>query len=170
MTIVWRHCLCFFRQHVRSLAFSLASPSWKIKRMLHFVLFFVEVNASKAVRLSCTLDSLYHCFRAASVFGQSRNRCVGKLRTAAVWSFLVRFTKTKHARLDQDTIFPTIYWVWRSTEKWRRSARSKLPAGIGTVIDRPVPERKLRSFLGFSASPQRPRKWPQVKSPLHLKV
>ena len=38
--------------------FSLASPSWKIKRMLHFVSFFVHVNASKAVRLSCTLDSL----------------------------------------------------------------------------------------------------------------
>ena len=34
----------------------------------------------------------------------------------------------------------------------------KLPAGIGTVIDRPVPERKPRSFLGFSASPPRPTK------------
>ena len=34
---------------------------------------------------------------------------------------------------------------------------------------RPVPERKLRSYLGFSASSRRPRKWPQVKSPLHLK-
>ena len=50
--------LMFLRQHVRSLAFSLALPSWKIRRMLHFVLFFVEVNPSKAVRLSCTLDSL----------------------------------------------------------------------------------------------------------------
>ena len=46
--------------------------------------------------------------RAASVFGQSRNRCVGKFRTAAVRPFLVRFTKTKHARFDQDKIFPTI--------------------------------------------------------------
>ena len=27
--------------------------------MLHFVSFFVQVNASKAVRLSCTLDSVH---------------------------------------------------------------------------------------------------------------
>ena len=50
-------------------------------------------------------------------------------------------------------------WVWKSTEKWRRSARSKLPAGIGWVIDWPVTKRKLRLFLGFSASPRRPRNY-----------
>ena len=132
---------------MRSLAFSLALPSWKIKRMLHFFSFFVHVNASKAVRMSCTLDSLWDCCRAASDYGQARNRCVGKLRTAAVRPFLVRFTKPKHPRLDQDKIFPTIYWVLKSTEKWRRSARSKLPAGIGTVLDRPVPERAQATLI-----------------------
>ena len=78
------------------------------------------------------------------MFGQTRNRCVGKRRTAAVQLFLVLFTNTKYARLDQDKIFPLIYWVRKSTEKRRRSARSSLPAGIGTVIDRPVTERKQR--------------------------
>ena len=42
-----------------------------------------------------------------------------------------------------------IPWVWKSTETWRRSARSKLPARIGSVIDR----RSLNaSYTDFWAS------------------
>ena len=77
-----------------------------------------------------TLQCLWRC-RAASVFDQSWNRCVGKLRANAVQPFLARFTKAKYARLEQETIFPAISSVWKSTKKWRCSARLKLLAETG---------------------------------------
>ena len=55
-----------------------------------------------------TLQCLWRC-RAASVFDQSRNRSVGKLRADAVWLFLARFTKAKYARLEQEKIFPATF-------------------------------------------------------------
>ena len=72
-----------------------------------------------------TLQCLWRC-RAASVFDQSWNRCVGKLQP-----FLARSTKAKYVRLEQEKIFPAIYSVWKSTKKWRCSARLKLPAETG---------------------------------------
>ena len=44
-----------------------------------------------------TLQCLWRC-RAASVFDQSWNRCVGKLRANAVQPFLARFTKARSFR------------------------------------------------------------------------
>ena len=77
-----------------------------------------------------TLQCLWRC-RAASVFDQSWNRCVGKLPANAVQPFLARFTKAKYARLEQEKIFSAIFSVWKSTKKWRCSARLKLPAETG---------------------------------------
>ena len=77
-----------------------------------------------------TLQCLWRC-RAASVFDQSWNRCVGKLRANAVQAFLARFTKAKHACLEQEEVFPAISSVWKSTKKWRCSARLKLPMETG---------------------------------------
>ena len=102
-----------------------------------------------------TLQCLWRC-RAASVFDQSWNRCVGKLRANAVQPFLARFTKAKYVRLEQEKIFPAIYSVWKSTKKWRCSARLKLPAETG---NRPVHDQSTtRSSSGFSSSPRQPRR------------
>ena len=54
---------------------------------------------------------------AAAVIDLSRNRCVSKLRTATVRLFLVWFKKSKHARVDEEKIFPTLSWFRKSTEK-----------------------------------------------------
>ena len=89
-----------------------------------------------------TLQCLWRC-RAASVFDQSRNRCVGKLPEGAVSPFLVRFTKPKHARLKQKKIFPATSWFRKLTKKWRCSARSKLPVETGNR------STTTRSVLGF---------------------
>ena len=96
-----------------------------------------------------TLQCLWRC-RAASVFDLSWNRCVGKLRANAVQPFRARFTKAKYARLEQEKIFPAISLVWKSTKKWRWSARLKLPAETGN--------RSTRSSSGFSSSPRQPRR------------
>ena len=39
------------------------------------------------------------------------------------------FTKAKHARLDQEKIFPTIDWVWKSTEKMTPQCPFKVTGG-----------------------------------------
>ena len=96
-----------------------------------------------------TLQCLWR-YRAASVFDQSWNRCVGKFRANAVQPFLAWFTKAKYARLEQEKIFPAISSVWKSTKKWRWSARLKLPAETGN--------RSTRSSSGFSSSPRQPRR------------
>ena len=44
-------------------------------------------------------------------FDRLQNQYVGKLGTAVARLFHVRFTKTKHARLGQEKIFPTSFWV-----------------------------------------------------------
>ena len=92
-----------------------------------------------------TLQCLWRC-RAASVFDQSRNRCVGKLREGAVSPFLVRFTKAKHARLEQKKIFPATSWFRKSTKKWRCSARLKLPVETG---NRSTSQRANHDTLSF---------------------
>ena len=83
---------------------------------------------------------------------------------------LSRFAKEKHARLEQEKIFPTTSSVWQSTGN---------DAGVPVqsylrkpAIDRPVHKEltKTRSVLGFSTLVRQTRKEPKVKSPQHLKV
>ena len=69
-----------------------------------------------------TNDAAVRLTLVASVFDQSRNRWVDKLRAGAVQPFLVWFTTEKHARLEQEKIFPMIPWFWKSIDKWRCSA------------------------------------------------
>ena len=78
---------------------------------------------------------------AVSVFDRSQSRCVGIFRTAAIRRFFVWFKRTKHYSLDWEKIFPTPPWFWKSAEKWRRIARSKLPVLAG---DRPVQKKKKK--------------------------
>ena len=95
------------------------------------------------------LKCLGRC-RAASVFDQSRNQCDGKLWPEAVRPFLVRFPKAKHTRLEQETIFPTTSWVWKSTDNWRCNARPKLPAERG---NRSTSPQRVRASWHASRMP-----------------
>ena len=104
-----------------------------------------------------TLQCLWS-WRAASVFDQSWNRCVGKLRADAVWPFLARFTKAKHARLEQKMIFTRTSWCWKSTHKWRSSDRPNLLAETGNRLTSPWRVNHDTLSLGFSASLRQPRK------------
>ena len=102
-----------------------------------------------------TLQCLWRC-RAASVFDQSWNRCIGKLRANALQPFLARFTKAKHARLEKKKIFPAISSVWKSTKKWRCRACLKLSAEAGNRST--SPKTTTRSNSGVSSSPRQPRR------------
>ena len=69
--------LVFFRQHVRSLAFSLALPSWKIKRTPHFVSFFLQVNwAERSEALSVIEQTLRFCHA----------RCLDRRTDRSLWA------------------------------------------------------------------------------------
>ena len=71
-----------------------------------------------------TNDAAVPLTLVASVFDRSRNRWVGKLRAGAIQPFPVRFTKAKHARLEQEKIFPMIFWLRKLIDKINDAAVS----------------------------------------------
>ena len=75
-----------------------------------------------------TLQCLWRC-RAASVFDQSWNRCVGKFRANAVQPFLARLIKAKYARLEQEKIFPAISFGLKIDKKMTLECPSKVTGG-----------------------------------------
>ena len=76
----------------------------------------------------------------------------------AVQPFLVRFTKAKHARLEQEKIFPMISWVCKSIDKWRCSASDaagRPHSSINREIDAPANfERTLFSRFSLDSPKQ----------------
>ena len=67
---------------------------------------------------------------ATAVFDWSMHRqTLNGCRSTVSYRYMIH-KKTKDTRLDQEKNFPAISWVWKLTEKRRRSARSKLSLTI----------------------------------------